>query len=73
MKYLLLIPVAGYYLLRDMAALTRHGDLVRGLTLFILSAIVIILLAFCIELIKELNKVKMQVGNNAYEWMVGKP
>lgn len=70
MKYLLLSPIVGYYILRDMAALTRHGDLVRGLALFTLSAVVIILMAFCIELIKELNRVKKQVGNSAYEWMV---
>ena len=72
MKYLLLSPIVGYYILRDMATLTRHGDLVRGLALFILSAFVMILLAICIELIKELNRVKKQVGNNAYDWMVGK-
>lgn len=70
MKYLLLSPIAGYYVLRDMAMLARHGDLVRGLALFVLSALVMILLAYCIELIKELNRVKKQVGNNAYEWMV---
>lgn len=71
MKYLLLSPIAGYYILRDMAMLTRHGDLVRGLALFVLSALVMILLAYCIELIKELTKVKKQLGS-AYDWMVNK-
>lgn len=70
MKYLLLSPIVGYYILRDMAALTRHGDLLRGLALFVLSAVVIILLCFSIELVKELSKVKKQIGNDAYEWMV---
>ena len=70
MKYLLLIPVAGYYLMRDMAMLINHGDLVRGLALFVLTFLVLLLSAICLNVINELNKVKKQIGDSAYKWMV---
>lgn len=70
MKYLLLIPVAGYYLMRDMATLIKHEDLLRGLSLFILTALVGLLFCAWLNIARELNKVKKQIGNIAYEWMV---
>lgn len=74
MKYLLLTPIAsligGYYLLRDMATLLKHGELVRGLIIFILLSIVVILACVLINTVKELSRVRKQLGNNTYEWMV---
>lgn len=72
MKYLLLIPVAGYYLLRDIATLIKHEDLLRGLSLFILTAFVLLFFCAWLNIARELCKVKKQVGSNAYEWMVNK-
>jgi hypothetical protein len=75
-KYLLLTPIAsligGYYLLRDMATLLKHGELLRGLIIFILLSIAMMLGCFLVNAVKEINRVRKQVGSDAYEWMVGK-
>lgn len=76
MKYLLLTPIAsligGYYLLRDMVTLLNHGELLRGLILFILLSIAVMLGCFLVNAVKEINRVRKQVGNDAYEWMVNR-
>lgn len=70
MKYLLASPIIFYYLMRDMATLLKHGELLRGLIIFILLSVVIMLACILMNTVQELKRVRKQVGANTYDWMV---
>lgn len=70
MKYILLIPIIGYYILRDIAVFVKQGDLVRGLAIFILVFIAILFFAAWLNIARELSRVKKRVGDSAYDWLV---
>lgn len=71
MKYVLLIPVIGYYILRDIAALANHGDLLRGLLLFLLLFLFLLFFSAWLNIARELSRVKKRVGNSTYDWLIG--
>lgn len=56
--------------MRDMATLLKHGELLRGLIIFILLSVVIMLACILMNTVQELKRVRKQVGANTYDWMV---
>ena len=72
MKYLLLLPVAAYYLMRDMAMLIKHEDLLRGISLFVLTFLVGIFFSAWLNIAREQSKIRKKLGGNVYEWMANK-
>ncbi|HAV56589.1 MAG TPA: hypothetical protein DCX45_03505 [Acinetobacter junii] len=72
MKYILLIPIAGYYLIRDMHTLIMHDELIRGLSLFILLFLFLLFFSAWLNIARELTRVKKQIGSGTYDWLVTK-
>lgn len=70
MKYILLLPIIGFYLVRDIATLLAHEDLVRGLALFILTFFTLLFFTAWLNIARELSKVRKQIGGKTFDWML---
>jgi len=71
MKYILLIPIVTYYIFRDMAVLLKHGELLRGLSIFILLFLFLLFFSAWLNVVREASRVRKQIGSGVYDWLSG--
>lgn len=70
MKYLFLLPpVIVFYIIRDMAILLKHQDLLRGISLLILLSLLGIFFCAWLDSVKRINRIIRKVGFKAYSWL----
>lgn len=71
MKYLFLLPVFLFYIIRDFATLVQHQDFLRSITYIILFTAACLFFAAWLDLAKEQCKIKRKLGNTVYQWLEG--
>jgi hypothetical protein len=68
-KWVIISPVLLFYLLRDMAMLLTHHDLMRGMTILILISLLGIFFTAWLQGAKREDRVKRRLGDETYEWI----
>lgn len=69
MKYLLLLPVLIYYIMRDFAAIIKHQEFYRGIAFIILTALAGIFFCAWLDIAKTQTRVRKKLGKNIYDWL----
>jgi len=68
-KWIIISPVLIFYLLRDMAMLLKHQDLLRGMAILILVSLLGIFFTAWLQGAKREDKVRGRLGEETYEWI----
>lgn len=69
MKYLLLLPILIYYIIRDLPTLLEHSELFKGLSLFVLLTLSLIFLTGWVNSFKSETRLRKKLGNKTYDWL----
>lgn len=69
MKYLLLTPFLIYYIMRDLDTFIKQGELVRGLSIFILFFLFLLFFSAWLGEIKVRTHMRKKLGKNIYDWL----
>jgi hypothetical protein len=68
-KWIVISPVMLFYLLRDMAMLLKHQDLLRGLSTLILVAMLGIFFTAWLQGARREDRARRRLGEETYEWL----
>jgi hypothetical protein len=68
-KWIIISPLLLFYLLRDMAMLLKHQDLVRGIAILILISLLGIFFTAWLQGAKREERMRRKLGDEAYEWI----
>ena len=69
MKYILLLPILIYYIIRDLPTLLEHSELFKGLSLFVLLTFALIFLSGWIQSVRSETRLRKKLGDKTYDWL----
>ena len=68
-KWIIISPLLLFYLLRDMAMLLKHQDLIRGISILILISLLGIFFTAWLQSAKREECLRKKLGDETYEWI----